>query len=78
MLQGERGVGALLTSHADIHCRATKHLNMKSKAFRNKYRDSSLIMHSFIQTLMNMSICYVVTKALSYYQGHKDVPEMLC
>lgn len=50
---------------------------MKSEAFRNKYRGSSLIMRSFIQTVMNVSVYYVATKALSYYQGHKDVPEML-
>lgn len=34
-------------------------------------------MRSFIQTVMNVSVYYVATKALSYYQGHKDVPEML-
>ena len=61
-LAGERGIRALLTSHTNINSTSTKYLNVKSNTFINKYRDSSLIIHSFIQKFM--SAYYVVTRTV--------------
>lgn len=44
-----------LTSYTNIHSRYIKDLNVKRKTFRNKYRNSSLIIHKFV------SDQYVVT-----------------